>query len=97
MIIIPHKRILTKSKKTACVKCMYGLTGNYFRVATLSKSYLTVTGIIMKSLKWIGQFQHEPFVTNVRIKRPFLLIHSETKILMYLLLHTNCILIMCGR
>ena len=34
---------------------MYGLSGNDCRVATLSKSYLTVIGI-MQSLKSIGQF-----------------------------------------
>ena len=30
--------------------------GNYYRDATLPKSYRTVIGIIMKSLKLIGQF-----------------------------------------
>ncbi len=35
---------------------MYGLSGNDYRVAALSKSYLTVKGISMQSLKSIGQF-----------------------------------------
>ena len=35
----------------------YGLSGTDFRVATLSKSYLTATGITMQSVKSIGQFQ----------------------------------------
>ena len=33
-----------------------GHSGNDYRVATLSKSYLTTTGITMQSLKSIGQF-----------------------------------------
>ena len=32
----------------------FGLPGNDYRVATLFKSYLTVTGIIMQNLKSIG-------------------------------------------
>jgi hypothetical protein len=35
---------------------MYGLSGNDYRVAVLSKSYLTVVEISMKSLRSIGQF-----------------------------------------
>ena len=34
------------------------LSGNAYRVATLSKLFLTTAGIIMKSLKLIGQFQY---------------------------------------
>ena len=37
---------------------LYGLSGIYYRVASLSKSYLTVTEIIIQSLKSIGQFLH---------------------------------------
>ena len=36
----------------------YGHNGNDYRVSTLSKSYWTVTGIIMQSLVSIGQFKH---------------------------------------
>ena len=43
-------------QKPDCFKLMYGLSGIVYRVATLYKSYLTVTGIIMQSLKMIGQF-----------------------------------------
>ena len=35
---------------------MYGLSGNGYRVPTLSKLYLTVIGMIMQSMKSIGQF-----------------------------------------
>ncbi len=42
------------SKKNQHV--LNGLSVNDYRVAALSKSYLTVTGIIMQSLKSIGQF-----------------------------------------
>ena len=35
---------------------MNGLSGNDYGVATLSKLYLTVIGIIMQSMKSIGQF-----------------------------------------
>ena len=38
-----------------CIK-PYGLSGNDYRVATLSKSFLIVIGVIMQSLKLIGQF-----------------------------------------
>ena len=34
----------------------YRLSGSTYRVALLSKSYLTVTGITMETLKSIGQF-----------------------------------------
>ena len=38
------------------INVLYRLSGNNdYRVATFSKSYLTV-GIRMQSLKWIGQF-----------------------------------------
>ena len=38
---------------------MDGHSGNDYEVATLSKSYSTVTGIIKQSLKSIGQFLHD--------------------------------------
>ena len=37
-------------------KWTFGLFGQNYRVATLSKMYLTVLGIIIQSLKSIGQF-----------------------------------------
>ena len=43
-----------KSKKSACFKWTYRLSGNDYRVATISKLYLTVIGI-MQSLKSRGQ------------------------------------------
>ena len=36
---------------------MYGLSGHDYRVAALSKLYVTVIGISLQSLKLIGQFQ----------------------------------------
>ena len=44
-----------KVKKSACFKLTYGLSGDDYRVAALSKSYLTVIEIFMQSLKSIGQ------------------------------------------
>ena len=41
---------------STCLKWTYGHSGNGYRVATLSKSYLTTTGITMQSLESIGQF-----------------------------------------
>ena len=38
------------------LKWTYGHSGNDNRVATISKSYLTVIRIIIKSLKSVGQF-----------------------------------------
>ena len=35
---------------------MYEHSDNDYRVAMLSESYLAVTGVIMQSLKTIGQF-----------------------------------------
>ena len=46
----------SKSKKSTCLKRTYGHFGNDYRVATLSKSYLTIKGITMQNLKSIGQF-----------------------------------------
>ena len=57
-IFLTFKTIICchKIKKSACYKWMYGLSGNDYRVAVLSKSYLTVVEISMKSLRSIGQF-----------------------------------------
>ena len=44
---------------------MYGLSGIDYRVATLSKSYLTVTGIAILSLKSIAQFYHDKLTFRV--------------------------------
>ena len=53
-----HKKLLSKIKKN-----QYDLiertdidSGQDYRIATLSKSYLIVTGINMQGLKSIGQF-----------------------------------------
>ncbi len=45
-----------KVKKSTCWKLTYGHSGEDYRVATLSKLYLTTTGITMQNLKSIGQF-----------------------------------------
>ena len=37
---------------------MYGHSSNDYRVDMLSKSYLTVIGIVMQRLKSIGHFLH---------------------------------------
>ena len=50
------KKAIKKSKKSTCLKWTYGHFGNYYRVATLSKSYQTTKGITMQSLRSIGQF-----------------------------------------
>ena len=42
--------------KVKSFKWLYTLFGNNYRVATLSKLYLTVIGINMQSLKSIEQF-----------------------------------------
>ena len=41
-IIISYENIFEKSKNPACFKWMYGLSGNDYIVATLSKLYLNV-------------------------------------------------------
>ena len=43
---------------------MYGHSGNDNRVAMISKSYLTTTGITVQSLKSIGQYYHTPSFGN---------------------------------
>ena len=56
-IIRSNKNLsLKKKKKSTWFKWTYGHSGNDYRVATLSKSYQTTTGITMQSLKSIGQF-----------------------------------------
>ena len=47
--------IVKKVTKSAYFKSMYGLSGDDFRGATISKSYQTFKDIIMQSLKSIGQ------------------------------------------
>ena len=44
---------------------MCGLSGIDYRVATLSKSYLTVTGITIQSLKSIAQLYHDKLTFRV--------------------------------
>ena len=49
-IMLTYKKLVVKkNKKSACFKWTYILSGNDYRVAALSKSYLTVIRIIMKS------------------------------------------------
>ena len=45
-----------KCKKSTCLIWTYGHFDNNYRVATLSTLSLTVSGIIIPSLKSIGQF-----------------------------------------
>ena len=45
-----------KLKNSTWFKWTYGQYGNDYRVATLYEFYLTIIGIIMQSLKSIGQF-----------------------------------------
>ena len=42
--------------KKKCLKWTYVHSGKDYKVTTLSKSYLTTTGIIVQSLKSIRQF-----------------------------------------
>ena len=42
-----QKFVVKKVKKSACFKWTYGLSSNDYRVAALSKSYLTAMGISM--------------------------------------------------
>ena len=51
-IILTLKKLWSKK----IIKWTCGLAGNDYRVAALSKSYLTVIGIGMQSLKSIGKF-----------------------------------------
>ena len=55
-VIISYKKVVVENVKNQHV--LNGLSGNDYRVATFSKSYLPVTGIIMQSLKSIGQLKH---------------------------------------
>ena len=49
-------KIVFKKENNHIKKLKYGLSCNNYRVATLPKLYLTVKGIIMPSLKSLGQF-----------------------------------------
>ena len=51
------KNCCQKSLKSTCFKCMYGLSVYDYRVAALSRKYLTVIGTILQNLKTIGHFQ----------------------------------------
>ena len=56
MITISHKKIVKKVENQLVLN---ENSGKDYRVATLPpKSYLTVIGICMQSLKSIGQFKH---------------------------------------
>ncbi len=48
--------IITKFTISTCLIWIYGLFGHKYRAATLSTLHLTVLGIIIQSLKWIGHF-----------------------------------------
>ena len=50
MIIIPHKKIVKNNRHI-----LNKLSGKECKVATLPKSYLTIVGNILQSLKSIGQ------------------------------------------
>ena len=52
------KEMYVKMSKINKFKLTYGLFGHNYRVAALSTLYLTVLGIIIPSLKSIGQFLH---------------------------------------
>ena len=53
-----------------CSKWKYGNFNNNYRVATLSKSYLTIIGIdIMQSLKSLGQFMIRLTIRYIRYGR----------------------------
>ncbi len=45
------KFVVKKVEKSTCLKFTNGHSDNDYRVATLSKSYLTTTGITMQNLK----------------------------------------------
>ena len=53
---ISYEKLLLKSKQSTYLKWTYGYSGNDYRVAKFSKTYLTIMGITMQSLKSIGQF-----------------------------------------
>ena len=50
------KNVCKNVKNQHVLNWTYGLLGKNYRVATLSTFYLTVSGIIIPSLKVIGQF-----------------------------------------
>ena len=52
------KNVCKISKSKQVLNWMYGLFRQNYRVATLSTFILTVSGIIILSLKIVGQFQH---------------------------------------
>ena len=49
------KNVVKKVEKSAYLKLTYRLSGNDYRVTTISNSYLTVLGIIIQSLKSFEQ------------------------------------------
>ena len=63
-IIILHKNMSLKQLKIRMYKWTYGHSDNEYRVATLSKSFLTTTGITMQSLKSNMPKRKELTVTN---------------------------------
>ena len=57
-IIKSYKNLVVKKVKNKHIfnRRTYGLPSTYYRVATLSKSYITVMGITVQTLESIGQF-----------------------------------------
>ena len=55
-IILSNKNLLSKSKKSTCLKWTYEHSGNDYRFTMLFKSNLITTGIAIQSLKTIRQF-----------------------------------------
>ena len=62
---------MLKSYNATCLKWTYGLSGYDYRVVSLSKSYLTTTGITIQSLKLIGQFQHDKINEKIYPSRTY--------------------------
>ena len=57
--IIKTMRTTSQNKKLTCVKWTHGLCDNYYRVATLPKSYLIHVIVIMQSWKSIGYWEEK--------------------------------------
>ena len=56
-IIFTYLIFVKKVKNQHVFNWTYGHSGNDYKVAALSKLYLTVIGIIIQNLKSIGQFE----------------------------------------
>ena len=58
-----------RHQATLYYRWRYGLPRNNYRVATFPKSYQHVIGIVMQSLKLIGQFQHVKILERAKCYR----------------------------